>query len=80
MRLRKIADIHLHWLYQKPQVITEGSEEIKGTGSLENVEPLIRVLDPAVVRIKGRSFGFGNKRTVVNMRDQLIEIFQDSSM
>ena len=56
----KLDDIHPHWRYQKPQVTAEGLEEV--VEALENVDPLLRVRDPAVVRTKGRPAGSGNKR------------------
>ena len=56
----KLDDIHPHWRYQKPQVTAEGLEEV--VGALEDVDPLLRVRDPAVVRTKGRPTGSGNKR------------------
>lgn len=59
----KLEDIHAHWKYNKPHVTAEepeGNEQIISTQDV--IDPLLRVIDPVVVRTKGRPPGSNNKR------------------
>lgn len=57
----KVEDIHPHWRYDKPPVTAAGME-VEVNDAEDDVNPLLRVLDPPVVRTKGRPTGSGNKR------------------
>lgn len=55
-----IDDINPHWRYQKPLMTAEHRQE--APPSDDNIDPLLRVRDPPVIKPKGRPPGARNKR------------------